>query len=63
MDILREGDTVIVTNVDAADGLNISKEIKNKKCTLITLNFSFDTKSVEGKFMSLVFADISQMER
>jgi len=68
LDLLREGDSLIVYRLDrlarsTRDMLEISDSINDKGANLISINDMIDTRSIGGKCVFTIMSAISQMER
>ena len=68
LDFIREGDTVIVTELSrlarsTKDMFDIINQLESKNVQLVSLKESFDTSNPYGKFTLTIFAAIAELER
>lgn len=68
MEILREGDQIVISKLDRlgrslGDLVSIVKEIEDRKANLQSLNDQIDTSNPMGKFMFHIMGALAQFER
>lgn len=68
LDFVREGDVVVVESIsrmarNTRDLLNITHMLDEKGVGFVSLKEQFDTTTVSGKFVLVIFAAIAELER
>lgn len=68
LDFVREGDIVVVESIsrmarNTRDLLNITHMLDEKGVGFVSLKEKFDTTTVSGKFVLVIFAAIAELER
>ena len=68
LDFVREGDVVVVESIsrmarNTRDLLNITHMLDEKGVGFVSLKEKFDTTTVSGKFVLVIFAAIAELER
>lgn len=68
LDFVREGDVVVVESIsrmarNTRDLLNITHMLDEKGVGFVSLKEKFDTTTVSGKFVFVIFAAIAELER
>lgn len=68
MQFVREGDIVVVESIsrfgrNIRHFLELLDRLQEKKVELISIKEKFDTSTVSGRFMIVVFAALAEMER